>query len=101
MKLIDKNFAVKMSQRILHLVFTYKNCVIDNSGLKGLMKILCISAGTVDSCTEILKEGHLLFIIPGGAREAFFSDSDKYDLVWNDRLGFAKAAIRAKAVNYN
>jgi len=36
--------------------------------------------------------------LKGGAREAFFSDHHKYELIWNNRLGFAKVAVQAKVV---
>lgn len=54
-----------------------------------------IPAGSVDSCTETLKQGHLLAIAPGGIRESVLSDSN-YDLVWGKRAGFAKLAIKAR-----
>ncbi|XP_053101935.1 transmembrane protein 68-like isoform X2 [Hemicordylus capensis] len=46
-------------------------------------------------CVEILKKGNLLGVLPGGAREAFFSD-ENYSLVWGGRLGFAHVARDAK-----
>lgn len=53
--------------------------------------------GTVQICANILKEGNLLAISPGGVYEAQFGNS-YYELLWKKRIGFAKVAIEAKAV---
>lgn len=50
--------------------------------------------GTVQTCSEVLKDNNLLAISPGGVYEAQFSHS--YELMWKKRLGFAKVAIEAK-----
>lgn len=54
-----------------------------------------VSAGTIQSCTNILKDGNLLAISPGGVYEAQFGDH-YYELLWQNRLGFAKVALNAK-----
>uniref|UniRef100_A0ACB8FD70 Uncharacterized protein n=1 Tax=Sphaerodactylus townsendi TaxID=933632 RepID=A0ACB8FD70_9SAUR len=46
-------------------------------------------------CVEILKKGYLLGVLPGGVREALFSD-ENYSLLWGNRTGFAHVAIDAK-----
>ncbi|KAM3838744.1 DGAT1/2-independent enzyme synthesizing storage lipids-like isoform 2-T2 [Vipera latastei] len=46
-------------------------------------------------CTEILKRGYLLGVLPGGTREALFSD-ENYDFLWGKRTGFAHVARDAK-----
>lgn len=55
-----------------------------------------ISPGTVQSCVNILKDGNLLAISPGGVYEAQFGDN-YYELLWRNRIGFAKVALEAKA----
>lgn len=40
--------------------------------------------------------GEIVSIAPGGVREALFSEN--YSLVWEKRIGFAKAAIEAQVV---
>ncbi|CAO1425489.1 unnamed protein product [Diamesa hyperborea] len=55
-----------------------------------------VSPGTVKSCVEILKNGNILAISPGGVFEAQFGNS-YYELMWQGRLGFAKVAIESKA----
>jgi len=49
-------------------------------------------------CVDILKNGELLAISPGGVREALFSD-EFYTMIWNGRRGFAKVALEAKVVS--
>lgn len=50
--------------------------------------------GTVDSCVDILKEGNLLMIAPGGTYEGQFGDKN-YKMLWRNRMGFAKVALQA------
>ncbi|XP_071565986.1 DGAT1/2-independent enzyme synthesizing storage lipids isoform X1 [Temnothorax nylanderi] len=57
--------------------------------------VLKIIPGTVQTCSAILKEGHMLAISPGGVHEAQFGDS-YYELMWQKRMGFAKVALDAK-----
>ncbi|XP_073832744.1 DGAT1/2-independent enzyme synthesizing storage lipids [Musca autumnalis] len=54
-----------------------------------------ISPGTVQSCVNILREGNLLAISPGGVYEAQFGDN-YYELLWRNRVGFAKVALEAQ-----
>jgi hypothetical protein len=54
--------------------------------------------GTVQICSNILKENNLLAISPGGVYEAQFGNS-YYKLMWKKRLGFAKVALDAKVVS--
>lgn len=59
---------------------------------------LKVIPGTVQTCSDILKENNLLAISPGGVYEAQFGDR-YYRLMWKKRLGFAKVAIDAKVVS--
>lgn len=61
-----------------------------------LSEAMKVIPGTVQTCSNILKEGNLLCIAPGGVYEAQFGDHN-YELLWKNRVGFAKAAIEAKA----
>lgn len=61
-----------------------------------IAQALKVSAGTVMSCTETLKNGHLLAISPGGVYEAQFGNN-YYELLWQQRLGFCKVALESKA----
>jgi hypothetical protein len=65
-------------------------------GWKLLMEVFQIFPGTVQTCSAVLERGDLLSISPGGVREAQFGGNN-YQLLWGDRIGFAKVAIAAKA----
>lgn len=55
-----------------------------------------VCPGTVQTCANILKDGNLLAISPGGVYEAQFGNNN-YELLWKNRIGFAKVAIEGKA----
>jgi len=72
--------------------------IVDNFVLKvpGLEKFFAYWGsfpGPREVVVKFLKEGEIVSVAPGGLREALFSD--KYNLVWGERCGFAKAAIEA------
>lgn len=86
-------------------IFIFKNrvlrAVVDRfmfkvPGWEPLLSLTQSTTGTVDFCAKILGEGHLMSVAPGGVYEAQFSDSN-YQLMWRNRVGFAKVAIKAKA----
>lgn len=51
-----------------------------------------------DNCTELMQAGQHVMVFPGGSREAFKNKGEDYQLMWKQRLGFAKMAI---ANNYD
>jgi len=59
------------------------------------MEAFKVIPGTVHTCSGILKEGYLLGIAPGGVYEAQFG-SQNYELLWKQRMGFAKVALDAQ-----
>jgi len=59
------------------------------------MRAFECTTGSRESLTALLRDGNLVAIYPGGAREAFYS-TDAYDLLWQDRTGFARVAIEAR-----
>ncbi|XP_064486569.1 DGAT1/2-independent enzyme synthesizing storage lipids-like [Ornithodoros turicata] len=65
-------------------------------GFKILTDVFKVSPGSIQSCSQVLKDGNLLAIAPGGVLEAQFGD-ENYQLMWKKRMGFAKAAIDAQA----
>lgn len=67
-------------------------------GYSIIAEAMKVIPGTVPICAGILKEGNLLAISPGGVYEAQFGNNN-YELLWRNRLGFAKVAIEAKAVS--
>jgi len=64
-------------------------------GWKLMMDVLRVIPGSIQSCVQILNEGNLLAIAPGGVFEAQFGD-EYYKLLWGNRIGFAKVAVDAK-----
>ncbi|XP_055613692.1 transmembrane protein 68-like [Uranotaenia lowii] len=79
------------------LVYTVGDRFLEKlPGWSFLARVMKISPGTVQSCSSVLKEGNLLSISPGGVYEAQFGDSN-YELLWRNRVGFAKVAIESRA----
>ena len=79
----------------------YIHCVADKflfriPGFRLLCDVFFVTPGSVSSCVEELKGGNLLCISPGGVREALFSSSKNYEILWGSRLGFAKVALQAR-----
>lgn len=64
-------------------------------GWSSLLEAFGVIPGTVQSCAALLRKGNLLAIAPGGVYEAQLGDHN-YELLWRQRLGFAKVAIEAK-----
>lgn len=77
---------------------SYLYFLINILGLKLFLEVFKVTPGSVDACAKILQTG-LLSISPGGLLEAQFGDH-YYELMWGDRLGFAKAALQAKVVRF-
>lgn len=65
-------------------------------GLRLLMEVIQATPGTVQQIADLLRDGEIVSVAPGGIREAQFSN-EYYELVWNGHLGFAKAACLGKA----
>lgn len=63
-------------------------------GLRLLLKVFNCTPGTVDGCVAALRRGELLIIYPGGLRESLLSD-ENYELIWQARNGFSRAALDA------
>uniref|UniRef100_A0A914XKQ9 Phospholipid/glycerol acyltransferase domain-containing protein n=1 Tax=Plectus sambesii TaxID=2011161 RepID=A0A914XKQ9_9BILA len=90
-----------ISKCILHKKRTL-HCVGDKfifkvPGWGMICKVFCVTPGTVEDCIQNLKDGNLLCIAPGGVREAQFSDSVTYPLLWGKRLGFARVVLGSGA----
>jgi 1-acyl-sn-glycerol-3-phosphate acyltransferase len=49
--------------------------------------------GTPENCAAIFASGGSVLVFPGGAREAFKSPAQRYQLLWGKRLGFARMAL--------
>lgn len=53
-----------------------------------------VFTGPAQKCVQVLNDGHLLQIAPGGTREALY-DTNNYEILWNNRCGFARVAKQA------
>jgi len=49
--------------------------------------------GTRENCRALMQEGESILVFPGGGREVFKRKGEKYQLIWKNRLGFARLAI--------
>jgi 1-acyl-sn-glycerol-3-phosphate acyltransferase len=62
---------------------------------------LAAAAGTVDGTPEnadrLLSAEELVLVLPGGLREALKPRELRYRLLWGDRYGFVRAAVRNRA----
>ena len=50
--------------------------------------------GTRENCSALMSAGESVLVFPGGAREVAKRKGEKYKLIWQNRLGFARMAIR-------
>lgn len=66
-----------------------------------LLRQLFMDMGTVvgshDNGDRLLEAENLLFIMPGGSKEAWKSSKYRYRLLWKGRTGFVKLALRNRA----
>lgn len=53
--------------------------------------------GTHENGLQLLRDGELVLVYPGGAPESFKAPQDHYKLFWQRRKGFIKLAMRAQA----
>jgi 1-acyl-sn-glycerol-3-phosphate acyltransferase len=51
--------------------------------------------GTRDNCRALLAAGEAVLVYPGGGREVAKRKGEAYQLIWKQRLGFARMAIEA------
>lgn len=85
---------VLYKSRLIHTVADY--FLFKIPGFSIIAECMKVAPGTVQTCSNILKDGNLLAISPGGVYESQFSH--QYSLMWKKRMGFAKVAIEAKTM---
>merc|ERR1712215_144598 len=84
--------VAKIYQRDGRLVNTIVDrCLQNLPGFEHVQKYLKASASGKGYCVDLLENGELLAVAPGGSREALFDES--YSSDWGDRTGFAKVAL--------
>lgn len=50
--------------------------------------------GTPENCHQLMQAGESIMVFPGGAREVMRRKGEKYQLIWKQRVGFARMAIQ-------
>ncbi len=50
--------------------------------------------GTRENCAQLFERGEAVLVFPGGGREVMKRKSEKYQLIWKERIGFARLAIQ-------
>ncbi|XP_032078839.1 transmembrane protein 68-like [Thamnophis elegans] len=88
------------TQRLYRLTGKFIYSVIDRSifhlpGIRLFLSIHHADHPTREKCINVLKQGHLMGVAPGGLREQNYGNN-YYKLIWGKRKGFAHIAIDAK-----
>ena len=66
-------------------------------GFRDLIRRLGAVRGTRANCRSLFDAGEAVLVFPGGGREVAKRKGEKYQLIWKERIGFAKLAIEAGA----
>lgn len=62
-------------------------------GLGEVMERVGCIVGTPENARSLLRNGELLYLAPGGMRESLRPSTERYQVLWNRRRGFARLAI--------
>lgn len=88
---LNANLYIEKSRTLFSVM---DNIMLKIPGLEKFFKFWGCFPGPRDRVVQVLRNGDLVSVAPGGVREAFFSEN--YSVVWGKRQGFAKAALEAK-----
>ncbi|OTF83839.1 transmembrane protein 68-like protein, partial [Euroglyphus maynei] len=83
--LCKKRIMFTIVERIIYLL----------PGWPILLRALRLVPGSVNDCVQMLNNGSMVALSPGGLREAMFSDHHHYEIIHSGRLGFARVAKQA------
>ena len=64
--------------------------------VRSLMKEMGALAGEPKRAQELLEDGELVIVYPGGVDDSFKTKDQRHRLQWGTRAGFAKVAMRSK-----
>jgi 1-acyl-sn-glycerol-3-phosphate acyltransferase len=64
-------------------------------GVGELLRRVGAVRGSRTNCRALLANGEAVLVYPGGGREVAKRKGEKYQLIWKERLGFARMAIEA------
>lgn len=62
-------------------------------GFNWFFRTMGVIPGRPEDAVQLLRDGHLVGVFPGGVREAVAGEKAKYQLQWDRRLGFARVAL--------
>jgi 1-acyl-sn-glycerol-3-phosphate acyltransferase len=68
----------------------------DVPGLGAILTRLGAIPGQADAAVELLAQGDLVAVYPGGVDDSFKPAHERYRLQWGRRAGFARVAMRAR-----
>ena len=64
--------------------------------VRDLMTALGAVQGSHETAEALLSAGEIVTVAPGGMREALRPSSERYQILWEKRLGFVKLAMRTQ-----
>jgi 1-acyl-sn-glycerol-3-phosphate acyltransferase len=65
-------------------------------GLGPVITAIGALPGEPDSAETLLRRGELVLVYPGGVDDSLKRDDQRYTLLWKNRAGFARVAMRAR-----
>ncbi len=60
---------------------------------RDLLRNIGAVRGTRDGCAKLFEAGEAVLVFPGGGREVMKRKNERYQLLWKERIGFARIAI--------
>jgi hypothetical protein len=61
---------------------------------RDLLRRIGAVRGTRENCARLFEGGEAVLVFPGGGREVMKHKHEEYKLIWKERIGFARLAIR-------
>lgn len=61
---------------------------------RDLLLAVGVVPGTPETAEALMRRGETLLVFPGGGREVAKRKGEKYRLLWENRMGFARLAVR-------
>lgn len=70
--------------------------IFQTPGVSRVADLMGIVQGSPELARELLEQGEIVMVAPGGMREALRPSTEAYKLSWLGRKGFAKLAMKAQ-----
>lgn len=64
--------------------------------LRDYARSLMLAPASPENGEALLREGHVIFLAPGGMREALRPPTERHQVRWQTRKGFVRLALRAQ-----